>query len=119
MKMKPMFMLLKRCMVFPLVWICAYLFLAYHSLDCFIRAGYGEGTLKRLNATISAQQSLLGVVFHGQPKERVIESVKEVLGRPEHKNVKLRISGNAIMIGGTTIYFTDGKVSVVAPTPRQ
>jgi hypothetical protein len=104
--------------VFPPVWICAYLFLAYQSLDCFISTGYGKGTLDHLNVTVSAQRSLLWMVFHGQSKERVVESVKNVLERPEHRNIKLEITGNAIMVGGTTIYFTDDTLSLVAPTPR-
>jgi hypothetical protein len=112
-KMKPLLKFLKTCLVFPPVWICAYLFFAYHSMDLFVRTGYGSGTLDHLNIVISAQRSLLSVVLHGQTKEQVIEFVKKVHDRPEHRNVKLEIDDNIIKVGETKIYFTDGKLSVI------
>jgi hypothetical protein len=112
-RIKPILRFLQRSLVFPPVWIVAYLFFAYHSVDFFIRTGYGTEAKTRLNMLISTQKSLLNVTLHGQTKEQVIASVKSVLDRPEHRRVKLEIGDNVIRIGKTNIYFTDGKVSVV------
>jgi hypothetical protein len=112
-KMKPILRFLKRSLVFPPVWIVAYFFLAYHSLDLFIRAGYGSGVEGHLNTNISGQKSLLSVTLHGQPKEQVLDSVKKVLARPEHRSVELEITDKAIRIDGINIYLSNDKVTFV------
>jgi hypothetical protein len=112
-KMKPSGKFLKACLVFPPVWICTYIFLVYHSLDLFVRTGYGNEALSRLNMIISGQRALLGVVLHGQPKEQVIASVKSVLDRPEHRKMKLETFDKYIAFGETTIYFENSKATFV------
>jgi len=113
-KIKPLLKFLKICLLFPPVWICAYLFLAYQSLIlAIVDNGYGGEHLDRLNLVVSAQKSLLGVVVRDQPKEQVIASVKKVLDRPENRKVKLETTDKAIIFGNTKIWLVDGKAVIV------
>ena len=112
-RVKPVLMFLKKCLLFPPVWFCAYLFLAYHSLDFFVGNGYSVGTISHLNGVVSAQKSLLNVLIKDRPKDQVITSVENVLSRPEHSKIKLKVTDKAIIFGNTTIYFTDDKVTSI------
>ena len=108
-KLKVALKFLRVFLLFPLVWLCAFPLLVYYSIALLVYNDYGFGRSERLHGTIVTQKSVLEVIIRDRPKDQVIESVKNVLDRPENRHIKLRVSDDAIVFGKTKILLQDGK----------